>query len=98
MIQLQSELINTEVRVKRISSMVEDGFVEMEVILNDRVTSLNLDRDRLTVLLERIRTYATPAADIPLAVIDEFGRMMRESISTGEIQFRKVASNPSLIR
>lgn len=69
--------------------MVEDGSAEMDDILHDRITSLKLDRDRLKASLERIRTHAVPAANIPPAVIEEFGRMMRENIATGEIPFRK---------
>ncbi|MDF1608272.1 recombinase family protein [Hoeflea sp. YIM 152468] len=88
-IRLQSELTDTETRLKRIYSMVEDGSAEMDDILHERITSLKLDRDRLMTSLERIRTHAVPATDIPPAVIEEFGRMMRENISTGEIPFRK---------
>ena len=88
-IRLQGELTETETRLKRIYAMVEDGVAEMDDILRDRIASLKLDRERIQASLDRARTHVVPAAEIPPAVIEEFGRMMRENIATGDTPFRK---------
>lgn len=88
-IRLQGELTETETRLKRIYTMVEDGIAELDDILRDRIAALKLDRDRLQASLDRVRTHAVPATAIPQSMIDEFGRMMRENITTGVIPFRK---------
>ena len=88
-IRLQGELSETETRLKRIYTMVEEGVAEMDDILKDRISSLKIDRERVQASLDRVKTHAIPAADIPPAVIEEFGRKMRENIISGEIPFRK---------
>jgi site-specific DNA recombinase len=53
------------------------------------IAGLKIDRERIQASLDRARTHAVPASDIPPAVIEEFGRMMRENIISGDIPFRK---------
>ena len=88
-IRLQGELAEVETRLKRIYSMIEDGIAEMDDILRDRIAGLKIDRERIQTSLDRARTHAVPASDIPPAVVEEFGRMMRENITSGDIPFRK---------
>lgn len=88
-IRLHGELTEVENRLKRIYTMVEEGIVEMDDILRDRIASLKVDRERLQAALDRARTHAVPASDIPLTVVEEFGRTMRENISSGDVPFRK---------
>lgn len=69
--------------------MVKDGVAELDDILRDRIASLKLDRERAQTALDRIRTQAIPAAEIPPEMIEKFGREMRENIANGEVPFRK---------
>ncbi|WP_280824461.1 hypothetical protein [Pseudaminobacter soli (ex Li et al. 2025)] len=61
----------------------------MDDILRERIAALKIDRERIQASLDRARTHAVPASDIPPAVVEEFGRMMRENITSGDIPFRK---------
>jgi len=88
-VRLQGELTETEERLKRIYTMVEDGIAEMDDILKDRISSLKMDRERIQTSLARVKTHAIPASDIPPSVVEEFGRKMRENITSGDIPFRK---------
>ena len=89
LIRLQEELTEAETRLKRIYTMIEDGIAEMDDILRERIAGLKIDRERIQASLDRARTHAVPASDIPPAVVEEFGRMMRENITSGDIPFRK---------
>ncbi|MCD2175980.1 hypothetical protein LQK84_23760 [Rhizobium sp. C4] len=88
-IRLQSDLTDVETRLKRIYTTIEDGIAEMDDILRDRIGSLKVDRERIQASLDRARTHAVPASHIPPAVIEEFGRMMRANITSGDVKFRK---------
>jgi len=52
--------------------------------LKERIASLKLDRDRAKTALDRIR-HRSPANNIDPEVIERFGRIMRENITTGGI-------------
>lgn len=86
---LQSELTDTEAKLKRLYKMVEDGIAELDDILKDRIASLKLDRERTSTTLDRIRAQAAPPTAFDPAVIESFGRVMRENITSGETPFRK---------
>ncbi len=88
-VRLQGELTEAETRLKRIYTMVEDGIAEMDDILRERIAGLKIDRERIQASLDRARTHAVPASDIPPAVVEAFSRMMRENIKCGDIPFRK---------
>lgn len=88
-IRLQSELTEAETRLKRVYTMIEDGVAEMDDILRERIAALKIDRERIQASLDRARTHAVPACEIPPAVVEAFGRMMRENITSGDIPFRK---------
>ena len=87
--RLTREVVDAEEKLKRLYKMVEEGFAELDDILRGRLASLKLDRDRATAALERLRAQAAPAGTIPPDVVERFGRMMRETIATGDTPFRK---------
>ena len=86
---LQREVVDAADKLKRLYRMVEDGVAELDDILRERIASLKLDRERAQTTLDRIRTQAIPAAEIPPEMIEKFGREMRENIANGEVPFRK---------
>jgi site-specific DNA recombinase len=87
--RLTREVVDAEEKLKRLYKMVEEGFAELDDILRDRLASLKLDHDGATAALERIRAQAVPAGTIPPDVVERFGRMVRETITTGDTPFRK---------
>lgn len=86
---LQSELTGTEEKLKRLYKMVEDGIADLDDILKERITNLKLDRERVSTTLDRIRAQAAPPTAFDPAVIESFGRAMRENITSGDTPFRK---------
>lgn len=86
---LRREATEASDKLKRLYRLIEDGVTELDDLLRDRITSLKLDRERAQAALDRISAQAVPPAAIPPEVIEQFGRAMRENITTGEIPFRK---------
>ena len=47
------------------------------------------DRERAKAALERAKEHSASRIEIDPALIERFGRMMRENFSTGSVPFRK---------
>src|SRR6202165_5919877 len=58
-------------------------------VLKDRLNSLKADRDRSKAALERAKSHSSQAIQIDPALLEQFGRTMRENFSSGSIPFRK---------
>src|SRR5262249_38629992 len=52
-------------------------------------TPLKVDRDRAKAALERAQEHLAPQIRIDPALIEHFGRTIRENFSTGSVPFRK---------
>jgi site-specific DNA recombinase len=50
---------------------------------------LKADRDRAQAALERAKGHLAPQIQIDPALIERFGRMMQEHLTTGSVPFRK---------
>jgi hypothetical protein len=50
---------------------------------------LKADRDRAKAALEQAKAHAAPAIRLDPALIERFGRTMRESFGPGSVPFRK---------
>jgi site-specific DNA recombinase len=86
---LQSEVTNAEEKLKRLYRLVEDGVTDLDEVLKDRLDTLKADRDRAQAALERAKEHLAPQVKIDPALIERFGRMMREHFTTGSVPFRK---------
>ena len=86
---LEREGREADERLQRLYRLVEDGVAEMDDILKDRITALKADRDRLQVALSRARLVARPQADISPILVERFGTLMREKLTSGNVPFRK---------
>jgi hypothetical protein len=69
--------------------MVEDGLTDLDEILKDRLTALKAGRDRAKAALERAKEQSASPIQIDPALIERFGRTMRENFTTGSVPFRK---------
>ena len=58
-------------------------------MLKDRLNSLKADRDRAKAALERTKSHSSQAIQIDPALLERFGRTMRENFTSGSIPFRK---------
>ena len=88
-IALQREATDADDKLKRLYRLVEDGMTEMDDVLKDRLNSLKADRDRAKAALERAKSQSSHAIRIDPALLEQFGRSMRENITSGSIPFRK---------
>ena len=88
-IALQRQVADSDDKLKRLYRLVEEGLTEIDEVLKDRLITLKADRDRSVAALERAKEQASPAIRIEPALIEQFGRTMRENLSTGSVPFRK---------
>ena len=85
---LQREVVDAEDRLKRLYRLVEDG-LDVDEVLKERLTTLKADRDRAKAALERAREQSASQIQIDPALIERFGRTMRENFTAGSVPFRK---------
>jgi site-specific DNA recombinase len=86
---LQRQVTDAEDRLKRLYRLVEDGVTDLDDVLTDRFNSLKADRDRSKGALEAAKSHIAPAIRIDPALIERFGRTMREKFTSGSVPFRK---------
>src|SRR5215471_12211016 len=89
LIALQRQVIDADDKLKRLYRLVEDGLTDFDEVLKDRLNTLKADRDRAKAALERAKEHSATQIRIDPALIERFGRTMRENFSTGSVPFRK---------
>jgi hypothetical protein len=58
-------------------------------VLKDRLNTLTAHRNRAKAALERVKEHSAPQIRIDPALIERFGRTMRDNFSAGSVPFRK---------
>jgi site-specific DNA recombinase len=86
---LQQDVADTEDKLARLYRLVEDGLTDLDDVLKDRLATLKANRDRAKAALERAKESSASQIRIDPALIEQFGRMMRENFSAGSVPFRK---------
>ena len=86
---LEKEASEADVRLRRLYRLVEEGIAEMDGALKDRIAALRAARDGAAAALERAKSGARQTARLTPTLIEQFGRMMRENLTTGAVPFRK---------
>jgi site-specific DNA recombinase len=86
---LQREVTDAEDRLKRLYRLVEDGVTDLDDLLKERLDRLKADRDRARAVLEATKSRQGVDIRIDPALIESFGRTMRENLTTGSTPFRK---------
>ena len=86
---LQWEVTDAEDKLKRLYRLVEDGLTDLDDALKDRLNSLKADRDRTKAALEAAKAQIAPTIQIDPALIERFGRGMRDKFSAESVPFRK---------
>ena len=75
--------------MKRLYRLVEDGVTDLDDLLKERLDRLKADRDRARAALEATKSRHGADIRIDPALIESFGRTMRENLTTGSTPFRK---------
>ncbi len=86
--QLSREVRAAEEKLRRLYALVEDGITDLDEVLKARLADIKTDRDRARSALDRLNSQASIAC-IDQSKIERFGSMMRESITSGSVPFRK---------
>lgn len=86
---LQREVADCDDKLTRLYRLVEDGLTELDEVLKDRLNTIKAERDRAKAALERVKQQANPAIRIEPALIERFGRTLREGFGKGSVPFRK---------
>jgi site-specific DNA recombinase len=86
---LQREVTDVEDKLKRLYRLVEDGITDLDDVLKDRLNNLKAERDRAMAALEAAKYQIAPEIRIDPALIERFGRSMREKFTIGSVSFRK---------
>ena len=86
---LQREVTDAEDKLKRLYRLVEDGITDLDDVLQDRLNNLKAERDRAMAALEAAKYQIAPGIRIDPALIERFGRSMREKFTIGSVPFRK---------
>jgi site-specific DNA recombinase len=79
---LPRDVTGADDKLKRLYRLIEDGMTEMDDVLKDRLNSLKADRDRTKAALERAKSHSSQAIQIDPALLEQFGRSMRENFTT----------------
>jgi site-specific DNA recombinase len=88
-IGLQREVTDSEDRLKRLYRLVENGLTDLDEVLKARLDRLKSDSDRAQAALDAAKSRPGAAIRIDPALIESFGRMMRENLTSGSTPFRK---------
>ena len=86
---LRREVVDAEDKLKRLYRLVEEGVTELDDVLKDRLSTLKVDRDRATAALEGAKEHAVSPIQIDPALIERFGRTIRDNFTAGSVPFRK---------
>lgn len=86
---LRSEVTSAEEKLRRLYRLVGDGLTDPDEILKAELAALKADRDRARSALERISVAERAPAEMAPELIERFGQLMRENVTSGAIPFRK---------
>ncbi len=89
---LDAELANTNDKLSRLYSAIEDGIVELDHQLKKRIETLKKQRDVIVASLERMVTQARTTSAITPERLQSFARLMQEKFESGDVQAKKPIS------
>ena len=88
-VALEAEIRDTSEKLARLYRAIEQGVVELDVQLKDRIAALKSARDLAQASLERIATQAATSRALTPERIAAFVELVRQKIETADIQARK---------
>ena len=86
---LKTELAAKEEKLKRLYRALEEGLVDLDVYLKDRIQTLKTERDIAQASLDRIAVQLNTRATITPGRLEAFACLMRDKLETGDIQARR---------
>ena len=86
---LEAEIAGHDDRLKRLYRAIEEGIVELDDDLKERVQTLKHERGTAQAALDRIAIQSRVSAEITPIRLEAFSRLMRDKLDTGDVQARK---------
>jgi site-specific DNA recombinase len=86
---LTAELAAKGEKLKRLYRAIEDGIVDLDGHLKERIETLKTERDITQASLDRIAIRAETRATITRDRLEAFSKLMREKLDTGDTRARK---------
>ena len=86
---LQHQIDQTADKLARLYRAIEEGFVDLDADLKDRIRTLKQEREVTTAALERIADQTVARAELTPERIASFAALLREKLDAGDIQARK---------
>ena len=86
---LAAELAVTNEKLNRLYRAIEDGIVDLDAHLKERVAALKAERDLAQSSLDRIAVRVETRAMITPERLAAFSQLMRQKLDTGDTQSRK---------
>jgi len=86
---LQAEIASRDDRLKRLYRAIEEGIVEFDGDLKQRVQALKQEREVAQAALDRIAAQARTADAITPARLEAFSKLIREKLDTAEVRARQ---------
>jgi site-specific DNA recombinase len=86
---LTAELARINEKLKRLYRAIEDGIVDLDVHLKDRIQALKTERGLAQDSLDRIAVQVSARAMITPVRLAAFSHLMREKLDTGDTSARK---------
>lgn len=86
---LETEIAHTKGKLARLYRAIEDGMVDLDPDLKERIQTLKNERDIAQASLNRIAEQARNSAEITPERVEAFAALMREKLASGDAQARK---------
>ena len=86
---LKAELTATEEKLRRLYRSIEEGIVELDDILKERIEALKTQRQIAQASLDRIADQARTGTPITPELLEAFSTKLTEKLTQGDVQAQK---------
>jgi site-specific DNA recombinase len=87
---LEAEIKDTGDKLARLYRAIEEGVIDLDAQLKDRIATLKAARDLAQASLERIAEQARTSKALTPDRIDAFAALLQDKLATADTQARKV--------
>lgn len=84
LVGLQAQVSEAERKLQRLYQSIEDGIVELDDLLKDRVAILKADREKAKAAFDRASMQGAGAVTIDVEKVEAFSRLMLDLLTSGE--------------
>ena len=86
---LEGEIASRDDRLKRLYRAIEEGIVDLDGDLKERIQALKQEREVAQSALDRMAAQAHSSAAITPARLEAFSKLMREKLDTADVRARQ---------